>query len=327
MESKTNTPRVHGIHHVTVMAGDAQRNLDFYVSVLGLRLVKRSVNQDSPGTYHLFYADAVGSPGTDITFFPWPDLPKGRRGVGQIVEVPFGVPTGSIPYWKARLADHGVAIGEAETRFGQRALPFEDPDGLHLALVENDDARDFVPWDESTVPAEHQLRGMHSVRIWERELEATEALLTRVMGFEKLDVEGDWHRYGVEGGGSGRLVDIRIITEGSHGRAGAGTVHHAAWRVRDDEEEMAVRSRIEQAGLRPTPPIDRFWFKSVYFREPGGVLFELATDGPGFGRDEELERLGEELILPPWLENQRSAIEQALPTLEMPENASRRAGR
>lgn len=322
MESTNDTPRVHGIHHVTVMAGEAQRNLDFYVSVMGLRLVKKSVNQDSPGTYHLFYADAVGSPGTDLTFFPWPDLPKGRRGAGQIVEVPFGVPTGSLSYWRARLADHGVAIGEEEMRFGERALPFEDPDGLHLALVETDDARDFQAWEASTVPVEHQLRGMHSVRIWERELEQTETLLTRVMGFDKIGVDADWHRYGVEGGGSGRIVDVKIVADGAQGRAGAGTVHHAAWRVRDDEEEMAVRSRIDRVGLRPTPPIDRFWFKSVYFREPGGVLFELATDGPGFGRDEELEHLGEALILPPWLENQRTAIEQALPTLEMPEKAS-----
>ena len=324
MESKNDKSRVHGIHHVTVMAGDAQRNLDFYVGVMGLRLVKKSVNQDSPGTYHLFYADAVGTPGTDLTFFPWPDLPIGRRGAGQIVEVPFGVPTGSLTYWQERLAANGVAVAEVETRFGERTLPFEDPDGLHLALVETDAAREFVAWDESPVPVEHQLRGIHSVRIWERDLGATDALLTRVMGFAKLDVEGEWHRYGVEGGGSGRLVDIRIVSDGSRGVAGAGTVHHAAWRVGDDEEEMAVRSLIEQAGLRPTPPIDRFWFKSVYFREPGGVLFELATDGPGFDRDEEVEHLGEELILPPWLEGQRAAIENALPRLKIPETASRR---
>ncbi len=322
MESTNKKAGVHGIHHVTVMAGDAQRNLDFYVTVMGLRLVKKSVNQDSPGTYHLFYADGVGSPGTDLTFFPWPDLPRGRRGVGQIVEVPFAVATGSLPYWRERLSDHDVAVGEVETRFGEKTLPFEDPDGLGLAIVESDDERDFVPWDGSPVPLEHQLKGMHTVRIWERELEATEALLTRVMGFEKIGEEGEWHRYGADGGGSGRLVDIRVVSNGSRGGGGAGTVHHAAWRVRDEEEEMAVRDQIQQAGLRPTPPIDRFWFKSVYFHEPGGVLFELATDGPGFDRDEDPEHLGAELILPPWLEMQREAIERALPKLVMPQAES-----
>ncbi len=323
MESTNETAGVHGIHHVTVMAGDAQRNLDFYVTVMGLRLVKKSVNQDSPGTYHLFYADAAGSPGTDLTFFPWPDLPKGRPGVGQIVEVPFAVPTGSLEYWQERLAELGVVTGETETRFGEKTLPFEDPDGLRLAVVGTDDERDFVAWEGSPVPAEHQLKGMHAVRIWERELEPTEGLLTRVMGFEKIGADGEWHRYGVGGGGSGRLVEIRVIPDGSAGGGGAGTVHHAAWRVRDEEEEMAVRARVQRAGLRPTPPIDRFWFKSVYFREPGGVLFELATDGPGFDRDEDPEHLGEELILPPWLESRRAAIESALPKLEMPQAASR----
>lgn len=323
MTSPNENRTVHGLHHVTAIAGDAQENLDFYVGVLGLRLVKKSVNQDSPGTYHLFFADAVGSPGTDLTFFPWPDLPRGRPGTGQIVEVPFAIPSGSLPYWQSRLEDHGVKAGSLETRFGETTLPFEDPHGLGLALVEIEEERAFVSWDGSPVPAQHQLRGMHSVRMWERTLAPTETLLTQVMGFEKVGEEEDgWHRFGVDGGGSGRLAEVKVVSDGNSGRSGKGGVHHAAWRVRDEEEEDAVRTMIDRVGLRPTPPIDRFWFKSVYFREPGGVLFELATDGPGFDRDEDPDRLGEELILPPWLEPQRAVIEKKLPTLEMPEIGS-----
>ena len=320
MEFETTAASVHGLHHVTAISGDAQENLNFYAGVLGLRMVKKSVNQDSPGTYHLFYADSVGSPGTDLTFFPWPDLPRARPGVGQIVEVPFAIPVGSMTYWQRRLEDHGVAPGDVEIRFGEKTMPFEDPHGLRLAVVETDDERQFVPWSASPVPTAHQLRGMHSVRIWERALGPTEKLLTQVMGFEKIGTdEAGWNRYGVDGGGSGRLAEVKVIADGAQGAGGSGGVHHAAWRVRDDQEEEAMRSRIQGSGLRPTPPIDRFWFKSVYFHEPGGVLFELATDGPGFDRDEDPEHLGEELILPPWLEPQRAAIEEALPNLEMPE--------
>ncbi len=306
---------VHGIHHVTAIAGDAQENLDFYTGPMGLRLVKKSINQDAPGTYHLFYADAEGTPGTDLTFFPWPRLPRARVGVGQVVEVPFAVPVGSMGYWQRRLAEHDVAAGEVEVRFGERALPFEDPHGLRLALVETDAERPFVAWKGSLVPPEHQLRGVHSVRLWEAALGPTEALLTEVMGFEALGEDGGWHRYGVAGGGPGARVDVRVLPGERRGGGGTGGVHHVAWRVRDEEEELAVRRAVEAAGLRPTPVIDRFWFESVYFHEPGGVLFELATDGPGFARDETPEHLGEALILPPWLEEQRAEIEAGLPPL------------
>jgi glyoxalase family protein len=309
---------VHGIHHVTAIAGDAQENLDFYVGVMGMRLVKRSINQDDPGTYHLFYADGAGTPGTDLTFFPWPAMEPGRLGIGITVEVPFAIPTGSLSYWQERFASKGVEHGKTETRFGETTLPFTDPHGLRLALVETDDPREFVPWEGSPVPPEHQLRGMHSARLWERNLAATEHVLTKEMGFTLLGTEDGWHRYGVEGGGSGKLVDIKELPTERRGSWGTGSVHHVAWRVRDAEEEMQVRTTLERAGLRPTPPIDRFWFQSVYFKEPGGVLFELATDGPGFHRDEDMERLGEQLILPPWYESQRALIEAALPPLTIP---------
>ncbi len=309
---------VHGIHHVTCIAGPPQRNVDFYVGVLGLRLVKRSVNQDAPDTYHLFYADGVGTPGTDITFFPWPQMAPAQRGVGLTVEIPFAVPPGSLAYWQDRLARAGVATDAVETRFGELTLPFHDPDGLRLALTETPDDRDWTPWREGPAPEARQLRGMHTVRLWERQLLPTEMLLTQRLGFVAVGDEGGWRRYAVDGGGSGKYVDVREMPGQARGRWGTGGVHHVAWRTRDAAEEMAVREGLAQVGLRPTPLIDRFWFESVYFNEPGGVLFELATDGPGFERDEAMAHLGETLILPPWLEPHRRDIEAGLPPLTIP---------
>jgi glyoxalase family protein len=311
-------PSVHGLHHVTAIAGDAQQNLDFYVGVMGQRLVKKSVNQDVTHTYHLFYADEAGSPGTDLTFFPWPDMPPARLGVGFTVEVPFAVPPGSLDYWQERLARAEVTTGARETRFGEPTLPFQDPHGLRLALVETSDPRQFVPWADSPVPPECQVRGMHAVRLWERSFKTTEALLTQVMGFRELGAEDGWRRYGVEGGGSGTLIELKEMAAERRGEWGTGGVHHVAWRVADSDEEMALRGVIQRVGLQPTPQIDRFWFKSVYFREPGGALFELATDGPGFAVDEDPAHLGEQLVLPPWLEPQRPDIEASLPPLMMP---------
>ncbi len=315
---------VHGIHHVTAISGNAQENVNFYVGVLGMRLVKKSVNQDAPDVYHLFYADGVGSPGTDLTFFPFPGARPGRVGVGMTVEVPFAAPVGSLSYWQARLAQHGVQCSALETRFGEQTLPFEDPHGLKLALVETPDARQFTPWADSPVPVEHQLRGMHTVRLWERSVRATEALMTERMGFTFVAEEDGWRRYAVAGGGSGKYVDIKELPQERRGLSGAGTVHHVAFRVADTAEEMAVRGQVQDAGMQPTPQIDRFWFNSVYFREPGGVLFELATDGPGFDRDEDMAHLGEQLILPPWLESYRPQIESVLPPLTMPRVAAAR---
>ena len=306
---------ITGLHHVTAIAGDAQENLDFYSGVLGMRLVKRSVNQDSPGTYHLFYADAEGHPGSDLTFFPWREMSPATPGVGLTMEVSLAIPAGSFQFWSDVLARHGVDARASERRFGELALPFTDPHGLPLALVETADAREFTPWDASPIPPAHQIRGLHSVRLWERSLAETAALLTGPMGFTALGEEGGWHRFGVEGGGSGRHLEIRELPELPRGRWGTGGVHHVAWRVPDDATELRVREAVARAGRRPTEVIDRFWFRSVYFLEPGGVLFELATDGPGFTADEDVESLGEKLVLPPWLESQRRDIEAALPPL------------
>ncbi len=309
---------VHGIHHVTAIAADPQETLDFYVGLLGMRLVKRSVNQDDPGTYHFFFADGAGHPGTDLTFFPWPHLPPGRPGTGQTTEVALAVPANALVYWSERLTNAGVTTEAPEERFGERVLPFTDPHGLRLVLAETGDAREFTPWDDGPVPAAQQIRGLHGVRLTAPAREATEEVLGEVLGFERLGEDAGWHRYAVAGGGSGRMLDVRVAPEMPRGRMGMGTVHHVAFRVPDDATQTAVRARAEAAGRRPTPVIDRFWFRSVYFLEPGGALFELATDGPGFAVDEDARHLGERLILPPWLEPNRDGIEAALPPVGAP---------
>ena len=311
-------PEITGLHHITCIAGDAQTNVDFYSGVLGMRLVKKSVNQDSPDTYHLFYADADGHPGTDITFFPWAGMAPARSGAGLAVEVSLAIPPGALDYWSTRLLEHGVAIGKSESRRQGAALPLTDPDGLPLTLHETADEREFSPWSGSPVPANRQIRGLHSVRLRERDLAATASFLTGVLGFVDLGTERGWRAFGFGEGGSGRYLEIQEAPEAERGRWGTGGVHHLAWRVPDVDAELEVRGRIESARRRPTEVIDRFWFKSVYFLEPGGVLFELATDGPGFTVDEDLSSLGEHLVLPPWLEAHRGEIESRLPALRAP---------
>jgi glyoxalase family protein len=311
---------VNGLHHITAIAGPAQQNLDFYAGVLGMRLVKKSVNQDDPGTYHLFYADAAGHPGADLTFFPWAQLAPSRQGHGLSTEVSLTVPPGSLPYWGQRLEKYGVTLEPVQKRFGEAALPLVDPHGLRVALVESAGAqtRDFEPWDGSPVPVERQIRGLESARLVERDLDLTARFIIDVLGFSEIGAEHSWTRYGVAGGGSGRYIDVQAAPDERRGAWGVGSIHHLAWRVEDEEHQVVVRREIEAAGRRPTPIIDRFWFQSVYFLEPGGVLFELATDGPGFSVDEDPEHLGESLVLPPWLESQRAAIESMLPPLTAP---------
>ncbi len=311
---------ISGLHHVTAIAGPAQENLDFYAGVLGMRLVKKSVNQDDPGTYHLFYADAEGHPGTDLTFFPWAELAPHREGYGLSTEVSLAVPPGSLPFWSARLERYGVQMSNVEVRFGQRVLPLVDPHGLRLSLTESETSlgRPFTPWERGPIPVERQIRGLESARLVEHDLEPTASFLAEALGFRKIGEEEDWTRYGLGEGISGQYVDLRALPTAGRGAWGTGSVHHIAWRMQNDAHELEVRAEVAQHGAKPTPVIDRFWFKSVYFREPGGVLFELATDGPGFGVDEEHQALGESLVLPPWLESDRSAIEAALPKLIPP---------
>ena len=315
---------ITGLHHITVIAGEPQENLDFYAGVLGMRLVKKTVNQDVPGTYHLFYADGVGHAGTDLTFFPWPDMPPGQIGVGLTVEVALAVPADSLGYWTDRLQHSGIEVSQPTVRFGERLLTLADPHGLQLALVETADDRAFTAWADGPVPEAMQVRGLHSVRLLERSAAPTVDLLTRTLGFDEIGQEDGWRRFALAGTGSGRVLDIKETPLERQGTWGTGSVHHIAWRVPDDATELKVQDRLQHAGRRPTPVIDRFWFKSVYFREPGGALFEVATDGPGFGVDETMEQLGTRLVLPPWLEPKRAAIEAGLQPLRNPETASSR---
>jgi glyoxalase family protein len=311
---------VDGLHHVTAIAGPAQENLSFYVGVLGMRLVKKSVNQDDPGTYHLFYADAVGHPGTDLTFFPWPRLGPVSPGHGLSTEVALAVPPGSLDWWQQWLEGHGIACGSRGERFGEEVLPVTDPHGLKIALVASADAlgRSFTPWPGSPVPEERQIRGLDGARLEVRELAPSAAFLASALGYRELGAEGPWRRFAIAGGGSGRRLDLQETPQARRGAWGTGGIHHLAFRVADEQQQLAAREQAERAGAVPTRVIDRFWFRSVYFKEPGGVLFELATDGPGFAIDEEPERLGEALVLPPWLEEHREAIEGSLPALAMP---------
>jgi len=308
---------VNGLHHITAISGPAQENLDFYAGILGMRLVKRSVNQDDPGTYHLFYADAAGHPGSDLTFFPWAQMAPPRLGHGLTHEVALEVPIGSLGYWGARLEKYGVRLQPLEIRFGDRVQPLTDPHGLKLALVEPARApsRQFTPWNEGPVPAERQVRGLYGAQLWERDAAATSTFLQSVLGFERLGAENGWTRYGF--GGAAGVVDVREAPDARRGAWGVGAVHHLAWRVDDDRHQLDVRDQVSAAGGHATPVIDRFWFKSVYFKEPGGVLFELATDGPGFSIDEDSAHLGETLVLPPFLEGSRQEIERVLPPLAL----------
>jgi glyoxalase family protein len=310
---------VNGLHHITAISGPAQENLDFYAGILGMRLVKRSVNQDDPGTYHLFYADAEGRPGTDLTFFPWAHMAPPREGHGRAMEVGLEVPAGSLDYWSERLQKYGSHVEGIEARFGERTLTLVDPHGLQLALVEpSRNARvEFTPWDGSPVPAERQVRGLHGARVWERVAGVTADFLTGVLGFTRIAEEGLWVRYGFANATG--VIDVRETPEARRGAWGVGSVHHLAWRVDDEAHQLRVREEIEAAGIGATPVIDRFWFKSVYFKEPGGVLFEIATDGPGFSVDEDPAHLGEALVLPPFLEPHRAEIEGVLPRLRLPQ--------
>jgi glyoxalase family protein len=308
---------VNGLHHVTCIASNPQKNLDFYSGILGMRLVKKSVNQDDPSTYHLFYADAEGRPGTDLTFFPWQHMQPARKGVGLATEVQLAVTAGTLSYWQQRFEKYGVKTSSLETRFGEKVLPFTDYDGLELALAELSGERAFTPWEKSGVPEDKQIIGLHGSRMWQRTLEQSANFLTNTMGFAYAGHEKGWHRYTVNGGGSGNFIDIQELPNLGRGQWGTGSVHHLAWRVNDSEHEMNVREAVAKAGRKPTEQIDRFWFKSVYFMEPGGVLFELATDGPGFAVDEDPSKLGESLVLPPWLEPHRKEIEGGLPKIQL----------
>ncbi len=307
-----------GLHHVTAVAADPQRNLDFYHHVLGLRLIKQTVNFDAPDVYHLYYGNQEGEPGTVLTFFPFPGAPAGRRGAGQATTVSFSVPPESLGWWRDHLTRSGVDADPVTTRFEEEAVAFHDPDGLALELVAHEHAP-HEPWQDGPVPAEHGLRGFHSVTLTEQDLDATGSLLLDTLGFATDRQDGDRVRFEVADGGPGRFVDVVADPRAPSGLVAAGTVHHIAWRAPDDETQARWRGELVEAGIGVTDILDRQYFHSIYFREPGGVLFEVATDPPGFTIDEPLLELGRKLRLPPWLEPRRDQIERHLPSLELPD--------
>ncbi len=309
--------RFAGLHHVTAIAGDPQENVDFYAGILGLRLVKRTVNFDDPKSYHLYYGDAAGNPGTIMTFFSWPGAPRGRTGTGQVSATSFSVPEESLGYWTERLIEHGVRFAKPERRFEETVLAFEDHDGLAVEIVARPGVEEGEAWAGSSVPVEHAIRGIPGVTLSEQSGEVTENILTRLLGFEKAGEENGRTRY-LSAGSGGSFADVLALPEGAPGETAVGTTHHVAWRAPDDETEEAWREEIEARGLYVTPVLDRNYFHSIYFREPGGVLFEIATDPPGFAVDEDPDHLGESLRLPPWLERRREEIEQALPPIHLP---------
>ena len=312
-------PSITGLHHVTAIASDPQRTLDFYVGLLGLRFVKRTVNFDDPASYHFYFGDARGTPGTILTFFAWPGARRGIRGTGQIEAPAFAIPPNSIGYWLDRFKEHHVPAEKTLARFGEEVLRFADPDGLAIELIASISSAGFEPWADSTVPVEHSLRGFHGVSIALEGYEQTATLLTETFGYRLVERLNNRFRLAAPSeAGAGRIVDLLCRPDGSPGRVAAGSVHHIAFRARDDAEQLVWRERLVDLGYNVTPVIDRTYFHSIYFREPGGVLFEIATDPPGFTLDESLEELGDQLRLPPWLEPTRSQVEEVLPAIKVP---------
>ena len=311
-------PSIPGIHHITAMAGDPQRNLDFYTTVLGLRLVKLTVNFDDPGTYHFYFGNEKGTPGSILTFFPWPDARRGVVGSGQVTAITFVIPTGSLAYWRSRLSAHGVKVDDTGERFSETVLATADPDGLPLELVASAHADPAFAWQDAPVDREHAICGFHSATLSEVGYEQTARLLTDTMGFSLVGNQGNRFRFQTGGGGAGAMVDVLCMPAGRAGRLGTGTVHHIAWRTPDDAQQLQWRSELARVGYNVTPAIDRNYFHSIYYREPGGLLFEIATDPPGFAIDESPEHLGERLMLPQQYEPQRSALQRVLPSLTLP---------
>jgi glyoxalase family protein len=305
-----------GIHHVTAISGGPQRNVDFYAGTMGLRLVKKTVNFDDPETYHLYYGDGAGSPGTIMTFFPWAHAPGGRIGAGQLVVTSFSIPTASLAYWTERLVEKGVRFERPRDRFGDTVISFEDPDRLCIELVAAEDGR--PGWSGGPVQAEHSVRGFHHVSLAVEEPDRTAGLMTESLGFRQVDEAEGRIRLSAGEDTLGTLVDVVNAAGFPRGSMGVGTVHHVAFRVPDEETQLAVRAEISALGYSVTPVLDRNYFRSIYFREPGGVLFEIATDPPGFAVDEDPEHLGEDLKLPPWLETRRDRLEEVLPSLRVP---------
>jgi glyoxalase family protein len=309
-------PTIAGLHHVTAITSDAQANLDFYRGLLGLRLVKLTVNFDDPTSYHFYYGDGAGHPGTILTFFAWAGGVRGRIGAGQTATTAFTIAPESLDFWRARLVEQGISYTEA-TPFTMPLLRFSDPDGLALELATDARAAERPGWNGGPIPAQHVVRGLHAVTVWERDPGQTVALLTGTLGFQEIARSGNIARYAVGMGGPGAQIDVQAMPAAARGVVAGGTVHHVAWRAEDDAAQLEWRARLVEERHQVSPVVDRDYFHSIYFREPGGVLFEIATDLPGFAVDEAPAELGTHLKLPRWLEEARDEITLALPPIKL----------
>ena len=314
-----------GIHHVTAITGDVQKCVDFYVGVLGLRFVKKSINQDVPDTYHIYFGDQLGSPGTAMTFFGWPSWPQRRAGSGQVTTVSFAVPGGALDFWAKRLGSLGVQA-RRDARFESDVLVLADPDGIQLELVGGTSGESWVAWPDSPVDTDHAIRGFHSVTLTVAEGAASRELLVKSMGFRESGKDGSRVRFETGAGGAHAILDLVEAPEAPVGEESIGTVHHVAWRTADAAHQAEWRQAMVDAGRNVTPVIDRYYFKSIYFREPGGVLYEIATDGPGFTVDEPAEALGKTLSLPPWFQVRREKLDATLTPIVVPTTATTGAG-
>lgn len=305
-----------GLHHVTALASDPQRNVDFYTGVLGLRLVKKTINFDDPGSYHLYYGDEQGQPGTIMTFFPWPHARQGKPGTGQTSATAFSIPVAALEFWQSRLHEQGVNFSGPDPRFAEQVLTLSDPDGLPLELVAHAGADELPGSAADGIPARYAIRKFYAVTLAVTSYQRTAALLTGVLGFREAGVEGNRFRYATADGSAGTLVDLLHLPNTPQGRVAVGSVHHIAWRTPNDAAQIDWQTTLYEQGLSVSPVMDRQYFHSIYFREPNGVLFEIATDPPGFAVDEAPAHLGEQLMLPSWLEPQREQIERILPPLK-----------
>jgi glyoxalase family protein len=306
-----------GIHHVTAIAGDPARNLNFYKRVLGLRFVKKTINFDDPSSYHFYYGDTTGSPGTILTFFVWPGAKAGSPGGGEVHQTAFRVPVSSLDYWTKRLTEKGISCQAIETRFGEPVLPFCEPDGMRLTLTGVAGAESEPAWSNGGIPIEYAIRGFHGATLVLDSAEKTGAILTDVLGFRQVGREGELTRFAASGEAKGCLIDIEEKKGVPRGHQGRGSVHHIAFRAADDAQQAIMADKLISGHQRhPTEQKDRNYFRSIYFREPGGVLFEIATDIPGFAVDESVDMLGRNLKLPGFLEARRREIESGLPVFE-----------
>ncbi|SDF71836.1 ring-cleaving dioxygenase [Chitinophaga filiformis] len=306
--------RILGLHHITAIADNAKRNLQFYTETLGLRFVKKTVNFDDPGTYHFYFGDEHGTPGSILTFFPWEGIGRGHTGTGMATEIGYSVPAGSLDFWTERFKAHNVTHGPIAERFGEQYLPFEDPDGLKLNLIVSKTTDNRQAWETAEVKAAHATKGFHNVVLTLRSIGPTASILTDVFGYKFLEQEGNRHRFVTDAIPEASIVDL-VESKEPAGKGGGGTNHHVAFRVANDEVLMHFREKVVKKGLNITQKINRDYFFSLYFREPGGVLFEIATNNPGFTVDEPLEQLGQHLKLPVQYESMRADIEKVLPAL------------